>query len=99
MIGTSRNILSSFLFLGGSSTNNQNPSMLSDGQYTYLVSTLFTAYAAPNLVLPFLSGLAMHRFGEARILVATLLGVVSGQLMFSLAVQTQVPTGMVLGRI
>lgn len=34
----------------------QSHLLLSDSQYTYLVSALYTAFSAPNMVLPFFSG-------------------------------------------
>lgn len=72
---------------------------LSDSKYAYLVSALYTAYAAPNTILPFFSGPLVQRFGEKFALLLTLTSVVFGQLVFVLSVQTQFQPGMILGRI
>ncbi|KAL2870527.1 uncharacterized protein BJX67DRAFT_377883 [Aspergillus lucknowensis] len=61
----------------------------SDHQTAYLVSLLYTVYSAPSIVLPFLSGTAVQRFGERRLLLATLSTIAIGQLLFALAVQTK----------
>jgi MFS family permease len=63
------------------------------------VSALYTAYAAPNTVLPLFSGLAVERLGEKRVLLVTLMSVVTGQLIFALATQFRALFGMILGRV
>ncbi|PKY02119.1 hypothetical protein P168DRAFT_41492 [Aspergillus campestris IBT 28561] len=71
---------------------------LSASQFAYLVSALYTAYCIPNTVLPFFSGFAVHRYGERCILLATAASIISGQLIFCLAVQSGVWSVMILGR-
>lgn len=63
------------------------------------MSALYTAYAAPNTVLPLFSGLVVERLGEKRVLLVTLMSVVTGQLIFALAIQFRVPFVMILGRV
>lgn len=72
---------------------------LSGSRYAYLVSGLYTAYAAPNTILPFFSGFAVDRIGEKLLLFATLASVLVGQLIFSVSAQLKSPPGMILGRI
>lgn len=72
---------------------------LSDSKYAYLTSALYTAYAAPNTVLPLLSGPLVQRLGENYALLLTLTNVVVGQLIFAFAVSVQSQPGMILGRI
>ncbi|KAL4870735.1 hypothetical protein BDV12DRAFT_195208 [Aspergillus spectabilis] len=71
---------------------------LSDNQFAYLISLLYTVYAAPNTVLPFFSSAAVQRFGEKRLLIAIISSIVFGQLLFALAVHTKFQLGMVIGR-
>lgn len=68
-------------------------------QYAYLVSALYTAYAAPNTILPFFSGFAVDRAGEKLVLFGTLGTVLVGQVIFSVSVQLKSLPGMILGRI
>ncbi|KAJ5345870.1 hypothetical protein N7452_003874 [Penicillium brevicompactum] len=72
---------------------------LSGSRYAYLVSALYTAYAAPNTILPFFSGFAVDRIGEKLLLYVTLGSVLVGQLIFSFSAQLKSPPGMILGRI
>ncbi|KAH8817472.1 major facilitator superfamily domain-containing protein [Xylogone sp. PMI_703] len=72
---------------------------LLDSQYAYLVSMLYSAYSVPNTVLPLLSGFAVQRYGEKRILGVTLICIVSGQLVFSAAIQLKYEALMVFGRL
>ncbi|KAJ5343822.1 uncharacterized protein N7506_003646 [Penicillium brevicompactum] len=72
---------------------------LSGSRYAYLVSALYTAYAAPNTILPFFSGIAVDRIGEKLLLFVTLGSVLVGQLIFSVSAQLKSPPGMILGRI
>ncbi|CAG8382056.1 unnamed protein product [Penicillium salamii] len=68
-------------------------------QYTYLVSALYTAYAAPNMILPFFSGFLVQRIGEKLALLTNLLAVLVGQLIFSVSLQLRSQLGMILGRV
>ena len=72
---------------------------LSSSQYTYFVSTLYTAYAAPNTILPFFSGFAVQRVGKSTVLFATLTSVIAGQLIFAVATQLRLQSGMIIGRV
>ncbi|PLN83017.1 major facilitator superfamily domain-containing protein [Aspergillus taichungensis] len=71
---------------------------LSASQFAYLVSALYAAYCIPNTISPFFSGFAVHRYGERSILLATAVSIISGQLIFCLAIQTGVWSVMILGR-
>ncbi|KAL2816064.1 major facilitator superfamily domain-containing protein [Aspergillus cavernicola] len=71
---------------------------LSDHQLAYLVSLLYTVYAAPNTVLPFFSGAAVQRFGERTLLLIIMSSIILGQLLFAVAVQTKFQLGMIAGR-
>ncbi|KAL4879715.1 major facilitator superfamily domain-containing protein [Aspergillus karnatakaensis] len=71
---------------------------LSDHQFAYLISLLYTVYAAPNTVLPFFSSAAVQRFGERRLLIVIVSAIVFGQLLFALAVHARFQLGLVIGR-
>ncbi|KAL4906423.1 hypothetical protein BDW74DRAFT_176751 [Aspergillus multicolor] len=71
---------------------------LSDHNFAYLISLLYTVYAVPNTVLPFLSGPAVQRFGERSVLLVITSSIILGQLLFALSVQTRFEFGMVVGR-
>jgi MFS family permease len=72
---------------------------LSKSQYSYLVSAMYTAYSAPNIILPLFCGALVQRFGENRVLYATLICVVLGQLIFSLGVDSRQVWVIIFGRI
>ncbi|KAL5000674.1 major facilitator superfamily domain-containing protein [Aspergillus recurvatus] len=72
---------------------------LSDHQFAYLVSVLYTVYAIPNTVLPFLTGPAVQRFGERTVLLTITISIILGQLLFALAVHTRLELGMIVGRV
>ncbi|KAL4978111.1 major facilitator superfamily domain-containing protein [Aspergillus desertorum] len=72
---------------------------LPDRQYAYLVSVLYTVYAIPNTVLPFLTGPAVQRFGERALLLTITLNITLGQLLFALALHTKFELGMIVGRV
>lgn len=72
---------------------------LTDNQYGYLVSALYTAYAVPNFFLPFLSGFAVQRYGEKKILLLCFGVLVVGQTIFAAAVQGEYRSLLVFGRI
>lgn len=72
---------------------------LPDSKYAYLISALYTAYAAPNTILPLLSGPLVQRLGEKFALLFTLMNVVVGQLIFALSVNVRSQAGMILGRV
>lgn len=63
------------------------------------MSVLYTAYAAPNIIIPFFSGFAVDRVGEKLVLCATLGTVLVGQVIFSASIQWRNPSGMIFGRI
>ncbi|KAL4775446.1 major facilitator superfamily domain-containing protein [Aspergillus nidulans var. acristatus] len=72
---------------------------LSDHQFAYLVSVLYTVYAIPNAVLPFLTGPAVQRFGERAVLLTITSSIILGQLLFAVAVHTRLELGMIAGRL
>ncbi|KAL5338960.1 major facilitator superfamily domain-containing protein [Aspergillus crustosus] len=80
------------------STPLQEHLSLSDHRFAYLISLLYTVYAAPNTILPFFSSAAVQRFGERRLLIAIISSIVIGQLLFALAVHARFQLGMVVGR-
>ncbi|KAL4809084.1 major facilitator superfamily domain-containing protein [Aspergillus unguis] len=67
-------------------------------QFAYLVSLLYTVYSIPNIVLPFLSGPAVQRFGERAVLLGTISSILLGQLLFALSIQAKLGFGLVAGR-
>ncbi|KAL4819059.1 major facilitator superfamily domain-containing protein [Aspergillus spinulosporus] len=72
---------------------------LSDHQFAFLVSVLYTVYAIPNTFLPFLTGPAVQRFGERAVLLTITSSVILGQLLFAVAVHTRHELGMIVGRV
>lgn len=72
---------------------------LSESQYAYLISLLFTIYSAPNTILPFFSGILTQLFGERQIWCATGACIVVGQLLFAFGVQVQQIWLIILGRV
>ncbi|CBF77657.1 uncharacterized protein ANIA_04374 [Aspergillus nidulans FGSC A4] len=72
---------------------------LSDHQFAFLVSVLYTVYAIPNTVLPFLTGPAVQRFGERAVLLTITSSIILGQLLFAVAVHTRLELGMIAGRV
>ncbi|KAL4755192.1 hypothetical protein BDW72DRAFT_200218 [Aspergillus terricola var. indicus] len=72
---------------------------LSDHQFAYLVSVLYTVYAIPNTVLPFLTGPAVQRFGDRAVLLTITSSIILGQLIFAVAVHTRFELGMIVGRV
>lgn len=76
----------------------QSHLLLSDSQYTYLVSALYTAFSAPNMVLPFFSGCLVQRYGERRVLLAAATCVVTGQVMFAPAIEARQIWAIIFGR-
>ncbi|KAL4983583.1 major facilitator superfamily domain-containing protein [Aspergillus falconensis] len=72
---------------------------LSDHQFAYLVSVLYTVYAIPNTVLPFLTGPAVQRLGERAVLLTIVSSIILGQLLFALAIHTRLELGMIVGRV
>lgn len=71
---------------------------LTKPQYTYLVSATYTAYSAPNTILPIFSGALVGKFGEKWLLYATVACIVVGQLIFTLGVDFRYVWAIVLGR-
>ena len=72
---------------------------LTDSQYSYLISALYTAYSFPNIVLPFLSGFAVQKYGEERTFTLTLTFIVAGQLVFAAGVYGKWPVVLIFGRV
>ncbi|KAL6231802.1 hypothetical protein BDW75DRAFT_233326 [Aspergillus navahoensis] len=81
------------------STSLSDHLSLSDRQFAYLISVLYTVYAIPNTVLPFLTGPAVQRLGERAVLLTITSSIILGQLLFALAVYTRLELGMIMGRI
>lgn len=71
----------------------------SDEEFAYLVSTLYTVYAVPNIVLPFVSGFAVQRYGEYSIWILCIISMLFGQLIFAIGVQVKGRLLLVAGRI
>ncbi|KAI9370032.1 major facilitator superfamily domain-containing protein [Aspergillus egyptiacus] len=71
---------------------------LTDHQLSYLISLLYTVYAAPNTILPFFSGAAVQRFGATAVLTLTMSTIILGQTLFALTVEAKLPLGMIIGR-
>ncbi|KAK0105288.1 hypothetical protein ONS95_004328 [Cadophora gregata] len=83
------------------STPLQHHLSLSDGQYGYLVAALYTAYAAPNFILPCICGFVANQYGQKRILISSLAIVVLGQAIFAASLQggKKGSWGLVVGRV
>ncbi|KAF2130171.1 MFS general substrate transporter [Dothidotthia symphoricarpi CBS 119687] len=72
---------------------------LTDSQYTYFLSAMYTVFAAPNTVLPFFSGFMIQRYGEKRAMKVTVGCVALGQLTFALGVELRQIWIIMLGRV
>ncbi|OKL61890.1 hypothetical protein UA08_02832 [Talaromyces atroroseus] len=71
---------------------------LSSPQYTYLLSSLYIAFAVPSIGLPFFSGWAIQRYGARPLLYCCLAAVFGSQLGFCVGVQTKSTAGLVVAR-
>ncbi|RDW74215.1 hypothetical protein BP5796_07657 [Coleophoma crateriformis] len=72
---------------------------LTDLQYTYLNSSLYIAFAIPSIILPFLSGFAIQKYGARVPLLFCLAAVLGSQLGFCISVQFKSTVGLVMSRI
>jgi len=81
------------------STHLQAHLYLSDTEYAYTISVLYTVYSLPNIVLSFVGGFVAEKYGTARTLVWTLGSIVCGHIMFVLGVKTRLGLLLVIGRI
>lgn len=72
---------------------------LPESQYAYLISALYTAYSAPNIILPFFAGPLVQRCGERGALLLTLTSVALGQTVVVFSLQMRMQSGMIAGRL
>ncbi|KAF9559255.1 hypothetical protein EC968_006665 [Mortierella alpina] len=59
----------------------------------------YTSYSLPNIVLPWLGGYAVDKFGQRRLLIALSATVAFGHFVVCLGVQSRNVSAMVLGRV
>ncbi|KAF9581030.1 hypothetical protein BGW38_002102 [Lunasporangiospora selenospora] len=72
---------------------------MSDDSYAYFINILYTAYSLPNIVLPWLGGLASDKFGHRRLLIALSAIVALGHLIVCFGVESRNVPAMILGRV
>lgn len=53
-------------------------------QAAYLVSACYAVYAFPNILLPFLGGLALDKYGLRSVMLFSVLAVLTGQVIFAI---------------
>ena len=71
----------------------------SDAEFEYHLNLLYTVYSAPNIVLPFIVGSALDRYGSRSFLVGLSLLMCLGQTVFSIGVSGKSWMWMMLGRL
>ncbi|KAF9956916.1 hypothetical protein BGZ70_009707 [Mortierella alpina] len=72
---------------------------MDDDTYAYFINILYTSYSLPNIVLPWLGGYAVDKFGQRRLLIALSATVACGHFVVCLGVQSRSVPAMVLGRV
>ncbi|CAO3569758.1 unnamed protein product [Mortierella alpina] len=72
---------------------------MDDDTYAYFINILYTSYSLPNIVLPWLGGYAVDKFGQRRLLIALSATVALGHFVVCLGVQSRSVPAMVLGRV
>lgn len=71
----------------------------SDGEFEFHLNLLYTVYSAPNIILPFVVGRALDRYGSRSFLIWLSLLMCLGQTIFSLGVTYRTWPVMLLGRL
>ncbi|KAI9176039.1 hypothetical protein H9P43_006403 [Blastocladiella emersonii ATCC 22665] len=67
-------------------------------EYQYLIGSFFVVYSLPNIVLPFIGGALIDKYGARTIAVVTSLLSVVGQLFFTIGLVSRTPSWAVFGR-
>ncbi|KAG0057075.1 hypothetical protein BGZ83_001924 [Gryganskiella cystojenkinii] len=70
-----------------------------DDQYAYFLNLLYTSYSIPNIILPWIGGLAADRFGLRKMLLFLSIMVVIGQAVVCWGLERRNVAVMILGRI
>lgn len=71
----------------------------SDAEFEYHLNLLYTVYSAPNIILPFMVGRALDRYGSRSFLVGLSLLMCFGQMIFSFGVAGKSWMWMMIGRL
>lgn len=71
----------------------------SEAEFEFHLNLLYTIYSAPNIILPFVVGRALDRYGSRSFLIWLSLLMCLGQTVFSLGVTYRTWTWMLLGRL
>ena len=71
----------------------------SEAEFEFYLNLLYTIYSAPNIVLPFVVGRALDRYGSRSFLIWLSLLMCLGQTIFSIGVNCRTWTVMLLGRL
>lgn len=71
----------------------------SDAEFEYHLNLLYTVYSAPNIILPFIVGRSLDRYGSRSFLAGLSLLMCLGQTIFSLGVAGKSWMWMMIGRL
>ena len=71
----------------------------SDAEFEYHLNLLYTIYSAPNIVLPFVVGRALDRYGSRSFLIGLSLLMCVGQAVFAMGVGSRMWIWMLIGRL
>lgn len=72
---------------------------LSDIQYDYVLNLLYTVYSIPNVILPWIGGYAINKFGNRRLIIALSVLVAFGHLVVCLGLEKKHVPVMIIGRV
>ncbi|KAF9558752.1 hypothetical protein EC968_006877 [Mortierella alpina] len=72
---------------------------LSDIQYDYVLNLLYTVYSIPNVILPWIGGYAIKKFGNRRLIIALSVLVAFGHLVVCLGLEKKHVPVMIIGRV
>ncbi|CAO3571970.1 unnamed protein product [Mortierella alpina] len=72
---------------------------LSDLQYDYVLNLLYTVYSIPNVILPWIGGYAIKKFGNRRLIIALSVLVAFGHLVVCLGLEKKHVPVMIIGRV
>ncbi len=83
---------------GALTTQLQEYLNLPYNEWQIKMNSFYTAYSAPNLVMPLIGGLLIDSLGSTRMLLTFALVMVSGQVLFTLGTWFKLYLLMVVGR-
>ncbi|KAG9322977.1 hypothetical protein KVV02_007257 [Mortierella alpina] len=72
---------------------------LSDLQYDYVLNLLYTVYSIPNVILPWIGGYAINKFGNRRLIISLSILVAFGHLVVCLGLEKKHVPVMIIGRV